>query len=181
MCGYNRCTTLGKPPKRKRRESWNIAGHSHFLTFSTLRRHQYLLDERICEFLVESIEQAALKHHFVLFAYVFMPDHVHLLIHPLDEQYDMAKILQSIKQGPARKAKNRSYIPGELWEPGGGYDSNLISRESKVSCIGYIHFNPVRKDMVENPWDYPWSSADWHVHGNDSKIKCTRMYEVWED
>jgi REP element-mobilizing transposase RayT len=119
-----------KPIKHKRRESWNIAGHSHYLTFSTLRRRKYLLDERICILLASRINQAAKKLDFAVLAYVFMPDHVHLLIHPMNEVYDMAKILQAIKQGPSRSAKNRGWIDTDFW------GTRRRTRQQYLQCEG---------------------------------------------
>ena len=170
-----------KPIKHKHREAWNIAGHSHYLTFSTLHRRKYLLEERICFLLARRINKAAKKLNFAVLAYVFMPDHVHILIHPMNEIYDMSKILQAIKQGPSRSAKNRKWISTDLWEPGGGHDSNIYNAKARQNCILYILQNPVRKGFVEASWDYRWSSANWYVHGVEGDIECHFITELWQD
>ncbi len=48
-------------------------------------------DERICELFAKSINRAAKKYNFTVQAYVFMPDHVHMLIHPLNEVYSFQR------------------------------------------------------------------------------------------
>ena len=161
-----------KKPNFNKRKSFNVFWHSHYLTFSTFHRKKYLLDDRICEALAKRINEAAKKHNFAVLAYVFMPDHVHMLIHPMNEIYDMSAILKSIKQGVSNKAKFRKWIATDLWEHGGGFDSNIFSPKPRHDCILYIMQNPVRKEMVEVSWEYRWSSANWYVHGVEGEIKC---------
>ena len=172
-----------EPAKYKTRKSWNNPSDSHSLTFSTFQRRKYLLDDQICGFLANRINQAARAHNFAVLAYVFMPDHVHLLIHPINEFYDMGDILKSIKQGPSRRAKNRKLIDTELWEPGGGHDSNIVIAGYlyRQNTIDYIHDNPVRKNMVEVGSQYRWSSADWYHHEGFSDIDCRYFFLLGEE
>ncbi|RKY06672.1 MAG: hypothetical protein DRP56_06985, partial [Planctomycetota bacterium] len=44
------------------------------------------------------------KHGFDIWAFVLMPEHVHLLIYPTDVSYSISAILKSIKQSTARRA-----------------------------------------------------------------------------
>ena len=171
----------GKPIKHKRRKSWNNPGDSHQLTFSTFHRKPYLLDDQICQFLARRITKASRAHNFVVLAYVFMPDHVHLLIHPMNEVYDISEILKSIKQGPSRSAKNRGLINTELWEPGGGHDSNICHPEARQASIIYIHENPIRKNLVEQGSAFRWSSANWYYQGGESDIECQYFSFFWDE
>lgn len=161
----------------KTRKSWNVPGHSHYLTFSTFHRKPYLKNDEICLLLATRINRASTTHNFIVLAYVFMHDHVHLLIRPMSEIYDMSKILKSIKQGPSFSAKSRSWIGTDLWERGGGYDRNVIKPETREKIINYIHRNPVKKGLVEEPDMFRWSSANWYLNGEAGPIECHRMAE----
>lgn len=167
-------------PKHKHRKAWNEFGHSHFLTFSTFHRHKYLLDYRICELLAARINAAAKKHNYAVLAYVFMPDHVHLLVHPLDETYNISTFLQAIKQWPSRTAKSSGWIQTDLWEPGGGFDRNIFDPIVRKNTIDYIHLNPVRKQMVEESRLYLWSSANWYHTQVEGAIDCRYMGMLWD-
>jgi len=46
-----------------------------------------------------------------------------------------------------------------FWQAGGGFDINLWSAKAIHSSIKYIEANPVRKELVEQPEDWKWSSA----------------------
>ncbi|MCH7989147.1 MAG: transposase, partial [Planctomycetes bacterium] len=80
-----------------RRRSYNLAGHAHELTFSCYHGFQFLSKERTCLWLAEEIDATRNKLEVELWAYVFMPEHVHLIIHPRKPEYEMSEILKSLK------------------------------------------------------------------------------------
>ncbi len=170
---------MEKDIRFKTRKSWNEFGHSHFLTFSTFERRPYLLDHRICRVLSQKVNQAASELDLAILSYVFMPEHVHMLIHPLREEYAMDEILQAIKQGTSQISKNRKWTQTKLWMPGGGFDSNISHRHARLLATGYVNQNPVRRGLVEDPLAYRWSSANWYVTGEQGDIECRYSAELW--
>ena len=102
-----------------------------------------------------------------LWAYVIMPEHVHLLIMPRQADYQMSTLLASIKRPVAFQA--RRIIGTEephFWQPGGGYDRNLIEPLTVHHEIEYIHANPVRRGLCDHPADYRYSSAGFWSGAN---------------
>jgi len=87
-----------------RRRSFDIPGHAHELTFCCLDKFPFLSAERTCLWLAESIHRAKRKLAFDLWAFVFMPEHVHMILHPHDAKLRMAKVRAAIKEPIARKA-----------------------------------------------------------------------------
>ena len=81
-----------------RRRAFNESGHAHELTFTCYRRFPFLKAERTCQWLADEIDEARRQHDFALWAYVFMPEHVHLMIYPRRYEYDMEVLLKAIKQ-----------------------------------------------------------------------------------
>jgi len=65
---------------RIHRKAINTPGHAHELTFSCYHRFQFLKAERTSQWLAEAIQSARVKHSFDLWAFVFMPEHVHLIV-----------------------------------------------------------------------------------------------------
>ena len=163
---------------RKTCHRYSIPGHAHELTFSCFRGQPFLSFDRTMQYLAETIIRAKLKHEFDLWAYVFMPEHVHLLIWPRNEIYSISETLLSIKQSVSRKAmlylrkndarKLKFMATGQrhtryrFWQDGGGYDRNITSRKTLLSSVDYIHNNPVRRGLVSRPEDWRWSSVrEW--------------------
>ena len=171
---------MSEPPiKYKRRKSRNTPGESHYLTFSTYHKKPYLSDERICKLIAKRINEAAIELNFAVLAYVFMQDHVHILVHPHEETYEMGDILKAMKQGPSKMAKSKKWISTKLWESGGGYDSNINNPFARQLAISYIHMNPVRKEIVEYPRDFRWSSSNWYHTEEPGDILCHHIQEFW--
>jgi putative transposase len=113
-----------------------------------------------------------------LCAYVFMPDHVHLIVCPQQKVYDDSEFLKRVKERVSRKAvqylKQESpdwltrirvprgdKIEHHFWQPGRGHDRNVEHARTLENMIEYIHMNPVRRNLVVNPRDWRWSSAGW--------------------
>jgi putative transposase len=162
-------------PPRKLCRRLDVPGHCHFLTFSCLHRKPFLSRERTCQWLADAIVEAKKNHSFRLIAYVFMPEHAHLLIHPT-APYSISAILKSIKSPVGQKA--RHFVINEapeflqqmtvrsggkttinFWQAGGGYDRNIYSAEELWEKINYIHNNPVKRGLVLDAADWKWSSA----------------------
>src|SRR5262245_51512984 len=83
---------------RKRCRRYNEPGNAHFLTFSCYLRQPFLSRDRSCKWFAEAVRRALIKHHYHLWAYVFMPEHVHLLVWPTQMKYDISLFLSAIKQ-----------------------------------------------------------------------------------
>ncbi len=163
---------------RKGCERYNIPGHAHELTFSCYRRQPFLSDERFCRFLAKAVARAMAVHRCDLWAYVFMPEHVHLLVHPRKFEYSISPILHSIKQSASRRvmiyarrhslkilssmATGQKDPAFRFWQDGGGFDRNVFKFPTMVHVVKYIHNNPVRRGLVAQPEEWMWSSArDW--------------------
>lgn len=146
--------------KYKRCIRLNESGHAHALTFSCRRDRPAFREERLARLFVESLDAARRRHAFDIWAYVIMPDHVHLVLWPRRNPYSISEILRAIKRPTSfRAARQRLIEPRQLWQPGGGYDRNLTSPQVVHKEIEYIHNNPVRKALCERPEQWTYSSA----------------------
>ena len=170
--------------RRMRRPTANEPGHAHELTFSCYRGFPFLRAEATCQWLADAIDAARRKLDFALWAYVFMPEHVHLLFWPRHPVYDIASILKAIKQPVAVRAikhlrqhspewlqritvKKGNKVERRFWQAGGGFDRNVADPRLALVMIDYIHNNPVRRKLVPRPEDWKWSSAGW-LEGKNS-------------
>jgi hypothetical protein len=79
------------------RKHFNDAGHAHELTFSCYRGLAFLKRERTRRCLADAIQESRENWQFDLWAYVVMPEHVHLVVRPREAEYDIAAIRKAIK------------------------------------------------------------------------------------
>jgi putative transposase len=229
----------------KRRRRFNEAGEPRELTFSSYRGYPFLSRDRTREWFRDALEAARQKFAFQLWAYVIMPEHVHLLVVPRlprvarpesskgvqtassftthaealkqadlatgisarpsktqgvppmvsslvgpnqNGDSEMSRFLQALKEPIARKAiaylreispswlgrlqvQEGQRIRHRFWQPGGGYDRNVLQTYTLRSMIEYIHNNPVRRGLVGKAEDWEWSSARWFMGLRPVKIE----------
>ncbi len=178
-------------PHRKTCKRYDIPGEPHFLTFSCFKRLPLLNRDRSRDWMTQAIRLARSKAPFDLWAYVIMPEHVHLILVPREDAR-IASILTTIKQSVSKRAlnwlKNNSpeFLPQiedvqpngkrsfRFWQRGGGYDRNLRSVRDIHEKIRYVHQNPVTRELVERPSDWEWSSASAWESSGDSPLPIDR-------
>ncbi|MGR3293013.1 MAG: REP-associated tyrosine transposase [Candidatus Scalindua sp.] len=168
-----------KQQLRKTIRHYNIPCHAHFLTFSCYQQFQLLSRKHTRHWLIEAIVNAKEKYKYALWAYVIMPEHVHLLVYSMIEKYNISSFLKTLKQSVARKAKhylnenNPAWLNKltvkrgsknvfRFWQSGPGYDRNINSEDELFEKINYIHNNPVKRELVTEPNEWKWSSASWY-------------------
>jgi len=185
--------------KRQHRHNHNEQRQAHELTFSCYKGFKFLRTERTCQWLAESIDEARVEWSFDLWAYVFiMPEHVHLIVRPREAEYDIADIRKAIKSPVGSKAikyllnEAPDWIPKitrkrgkkserRFWQSGGGFDRNVIKPGTLMNMIDYIHMNPVRRELVEKPEEWKWSSAAWYLDGGEPPIAVDPIPAEWLD
>ena len=169
---------MDTPPHRKRNKKYNVSGHAHFLTFSCYRRMALLSNDTWREWLCESVRKHCDAHQIALWAYVFMPEHIHLLLKPLREKYDLAAFEKSVKVSWSRKMivhlsriksplldRCRTKNGFRFWQPGGGHDLNIWTLKKAIEKAQYCHNNPVKRRLVKSPEKWRWSSFRWLEQG----------------
>ena len=94
------------------------------------------------------------RYKYSLYSYVFMSNHVHLLIET--KKIPLSKILQGINQSYTAYFNKRYKTVGHLFQ--GRYKAILCDRdEYLLSLVKYIHLNPVRAKIAKTPDEYQWS------------------------
>ena len=170
----------GKSYFRKRRVRIDEPRQARELTFSCYKRFEFLSRDRTRQWFIDALIEARQKFPFDLWAYVIMPEHVHLLVYPHDDCPNVGLVAGSIKESVSRPAIRfleehaPEWIPRitvhegkrirrRFWQPGGGYDRNVVELATLQMMIDYTHMNPVRRGLVARPEDWLWSSARWYA------------------
>jgi putative transposase len=183
---------------RAHRRNFNLTGQAHALTFSCYKRYAFLKADRTCQWLATAIETARSDLDFAVWAFVFMPEHAHLLIHSRNSIYDIANIRKAIKKPVGQSAI--CYLQSEaplwipritrrrgtkterlFWQSGGGYDRNIDNQKTLSLEIDYIHLNPVRRELVDAAAAWKWSSAGWFVGTPTCSLIPDRIPPEWLD
>jgi REP element-mobilizing transposase RayT len=134
----------------------------------------YLRQPAIADMIVEAIHyNADILGHYLLQAFVVMPNHVHLLITPA---LPLPKLTKSLKGITAKRANAMLELTRKPFWQEESYD-HLVRHERELEKIGsYIEENPVRASLVREASEYRWSSAGWATRGSpaDLGVRPTR-------
>jgi putative transposase len=92
-----------------------------------------------------------------VYAYVIMPDHLHLVISP-PRRVSTSDVIRTIKGRFARRWNLRNRSLGSVWQP--RFHERIVRSERALeAAVDYVHMNPVVASLAQAVDQYPWSSA----------------------
>lgn len=128
-----------------------------FVSFATAERKFLLQSDRLCELLPDVLRQSRLQKRFEVHEFVFMPNHVHMLLTPAPE-VSLEKALQFIKGGFSFRAGKEFGFLGEVWQK--GFNEHRIRDAADYrNHVEYIRMNPVKAGSVASAAEWQYSSA----------------------
>ncbi len=135
--------------------------HLHFITCSCHRRLPLLGSPTNRDIFLQALNDARTKYSFLLVGYVVMPEHVHLLVSE-PETGTPSTIMQVLKQRVSRAAGVQDDTA--FWQRR-FYDFNVWSRKKIFEKLHYMHMNPVKRGLVDDPGLWGWSSYRHYQFG----------------
>jgi putative transposase len=114
------------------------------------------------------LHEYSLKYGVKIHAWVFMTNHVHLLLSSSSRD-GVSRLMQSLGRRYVRYFNHTHQRSGTLWE--GRFRSCLVDADDYLlTCQRYIELNPVRAGLVLRPEDYHWSSYQTNGVGVKSRL-----------
>ena len=140
-----------------------------------------------CDLFLKILEEARHKYRFVVHGYVVMPEHFHLLITE-PEVGDPSVVMKVIKERFTRqlnrKRKRTSSAQTALWDGTPDpvwqkrfYDFNVWSERKHMEKLRYLHRNPVRRGLVEQPDEWRWSSFRAYAYRERGRVRVN--FQEW--
>lgn len=147
----------------------------HYVTTVCFNRVEVFRSEVACQLFIDALAQTRQHCIFKLIGYVIMPDHVHLIVNPINR--DISIVMRRLKSTSARsildwlrdaghvtslrklalnqpRAKSHSHA---LWQR--DFSSiDLFTPRFVQQKLNYVHLNPIRAKLCEHPADWKWSS-----------------------
>ncbi|MGE4369346.1 MAG: transposase [Burkholderiaceae bacterium] len=146
---------------RRRRLSW--AGVSEHVIQRGNNRQPCFFSHEDYALYSRWLRQATADHGVHVHSWVFMTNHVHLLVTPTKERA-VSRMMQALGSRYVRYVNQRYKRTGTLWE-GRFRSSPILSEQYFFRCQRYIELNPVRANIVETPGAYRWSSFHANARG----------------
>jgi putative transposase len=102
---------------------------------------------------IDMLAAARKQHHCANWAYVFMPDHVHIVLEGTSENASLWKTIVLFKQKSGYWFLK--YLPNVSWQKD-FYDHIHRTKDELLNHILYVANNPVRKNLVDHWRKYPF-------------------------
>ncbi len=154
----------------------------HYLTFTVVGWVDVFTRKAYKDLIMESLKYCIKEKGLLLFSYVIMSNHMHLIVKTENESglsaiirdfksFTSKQIIRAIKDNPRESRKEWML---RLFKYYGAHNSNnseyqfwkqdnkpteLISPKWINQKLDYIHFNPVKTGLVNEPEHYLYSSA----------------------
>ncbi|MGH7888113.1 MAG: REP-associated tyrosine transposase, partial [Candidatus Binatia bacterium] len=138
----------------------------HVIVRGNQRRKTFLNDGDYQAYL-ERLGRYRRKYGHTVHAYCLMPNHVHLLIE--SAQQPLAKFMQGLQQSYSQYFNLRHHKTGHVFQ--GRYKAIVCQKdEYLLQLIRYIHLNPVRAGMVNEPEQFFYSGHRAYVEGEATEV-----------
>lgn len=143
----------------RNRRIWNPDMFYHVVSRGN-RRDALYLDDRDFRVFLSILSKTMLNHPFELSSYCLMTNHYHLQLRTRDTS--LSTLMAVINKRYATYYNNRYRLTGHVFESR-FFSEPIPNQFGMLEVSRYIHLNPVRAKIVEEPHDYPYSSFNYLI------------------
>jgi len=144
-----------------------IPHYPHHVTQRGNRRAQTFFEDGDYELYKSLLSEAARKAEAEIWCYCLMPNHVHMIIVPSDED-GLRQTFADAHRRYTGYVNARMRVTGHLWQ--GRFGSVVMDEEHLAHAVRYVSLNPVRAGLVERAEDWKWSSVTSHLAAKDDEM-----------
>lgn len=147
-----------------------LPGIPHHITQRGNRREKTFFEEGDYALYLDLLAQAAGQAHVEIWSYCLMPNHVHIIAVPSDED-GLRRTFRFVHRHYTGYINARLRTTGHLWQ--GRFSSVAMDEEHLHHAFRYIALNPVRARLVKRPEHWRWSSVAAHLARADDHVVKT--------
>jgi putative transposase len=142
-------------------------GVPHHVTQRGNRRLETFFGEADYRAYIALLAEYCAKAGVAVWAYCLMPNHVHLILVPEDED-GLRRALGEAHRRYTRRINVREGWRGHLWQE--RFHSFAMDEAYLLAAARYVELNPVRAKLKRRARDWRWSSARAHLEGRDDGL-----------
>ena len=146
------------------RDKYSFEGAVTHVTQHASGTEPLFLEETDYLYMLGLIKEVCARFKLTVFSFALMLNHIHLLVRM--GASNLADAMQILFQTYANYFNKKYERKGHAFS--GAYRSSLCFDDAYLLASSlYIHFNPVKAEIVENAIDYRWSSCALFLSGNE--------------
>jgi len=145
----------------------------YHIMFRGINRMDILIDDQDNEKFLDILQNMNENREYETYAYCLMKNHIHLLIKEVNDP--ISRTMKRIGVSYSYYFNNKYQRVGHVFQD--RYRSESIENERYLlACLRYIHNNPVKAQLVDDPYKYRWSSYKEYIdNGFGSAVVNSRF------
>ena len=144
-----------------------LPGVPHHVTQRGNRREQTFFEDGDYGLYLDLLADAARRAQVEVWSYCLMPNHVHIIAVPQDED-GLRRTFRYVHRHYTGYINARLRVTGHLWQ--GRFSSVAMDESHLMSALRYVALNPVRARLVARAGDWRWSSTGALLRGADDQV-----------
>lgn len=144
-----------------------VPGLPHHVTQRGNRREPIFFEAGDQQRYLDILAIQTRRHGVEVWAYCLMPNHVHLILSPLDAG-GLARAIGETHRHYSAFVNGRQGWTGHLFQA--RFASVVMDERHLLAAARYVSLNPVRARMVSRAEDWPWFSVHAHLAGQDDGV-----------
>jgi REP element-mobilizing transposase RayT len=142
------------------------------------QKQDIFLDDTDCRRYLERLKTYKNTCGFILYAYILMRNHVHLLVETPNDP--ISRIMQRINFTYTQYFNRKYGKVGHLFQ--GRYTSYLCDKDTYLlNLVRYIHLNPVRAGLVKDAGAYAWGSHGDYLQGAKGLVDTDKVLRLFSE
>ena len=133
-----------------------VPGLPHHVTQRGNRRGQTFFEKSDYALYLDLLADSAKQARAEVWAYCLMPNHVHVILVPSDED-GLRRTFAELHRRYTSFVNARARTTGHLWQ--GRFGSVVMDETHLMNAVRYVTLNPVRAGLVKRARGWAWSSA----------------------
>jgi putative transposase len=166
----------------------------YFFTATIIHWRELLLEDKYKDVIIDSLKNLVLRQKIRLYAYVIMPNHIHIVWEFLElngKEYPHASLLKFTSHAIQKDLKinnldllrtyeiidkTRKY---QFWQRD-SLPLELSNKEDILKVLNYIHNNPIKGkwNLAKSSLDYNYSSMKYYKNGISNSDFLTHVNQI---
>ena len=136
------------------------AGYPHHVTQRGVRSMAIFQNDEDRRCYLQYVKEETERFGVEILSWCLMTNHVNFIAVPREET-SLTRGFGAVHRKYTRKKNCSDGVRGYLFQ--GRFASCVLDERHLMAAAHYVETNPVRAGLVKAAWDYPWSSATYHI------------------
>ncbi|MCH7910698.1 MAG: transposase [Candidatus Hydrogenedentes bacterium] len=145
--------------------------NSHYIvTAGTLGKRPFFNTGEKRTLLLNTLISEGEDRNWRLEAWAILPNHYHFVAQSPQDSTTLSKLIQAVHSKTAIALNRLDKTPGrKIWYQ--YWDTCIVDDNAHHTRLKYVHENPAKHGLVDDPSAYPWCSMRWFLDNATNEFR----------